>query len=236
MNAPAFAPPHPQDRIDELSDIGELLSIRDRSALLPTRPPHSSKPPRPWSCGCWSMAFSHARPRASDRRRQRLQCRRSRDAGPTCGRRRRANGEPGACIPRADRPRPGHSRPPAVVGPASRPVRDARSHPSQSLASHLRGIEVYNEGLGDEAFGAAAIAGSSHAALIAKFALDRAERLTCQPCASAAAETFDVHQRASAPHSPGCTRDGAAGPRSWVSRGLRWRTRPFLFTATTRSA
>jgi endonuclease/exonuclease/phosphatase family metal-dependent hydrolase len=43
---------------------------------------------------------------------------------------------------------------------------------SQSLSSRLRGIEVHNEGLGDEALGAAAIAGSSHAALVAEFALD----------------------------------------------------------------
>jgi endonuclease/exonuclease/phosphatase family metal-dependent hydrolase len=43
---------------------------------------------------------------------------------------------------------------------------------SQGLASRLRGIEAHNEGLGDEALGAAAIAGSSHAAVVAELALD----------------------------------------------------------------
>jgi len=43
---------------------------------------------------------------------------------------------------------------------------------SQSLASRLRGMEAHNEGLGDEALGATAIAGSSHAPLVAEFALD----------------------------------------------------------------
>jgi endonuclease/exonuclease/phosphatase family metal-dependent hydrolase len=43
---------------------------------------------------------------------------------------------------------------------------------SQSLAGRLQGIEAHNEGLGDEALGAAAIAGSSHAPLVAEFAFD----------------------------------------------------------------
>jgi hypothetical protein len=43
---------------------------------------------------------------------------------------------------------------------------------SQSLAGCVRGVEAHNEGLGDEALGAAAIAGSSHAPLVAEFALD----------------------------------------------------------------
>ena len=43
---------------------------------------------------------------------------------------------------------------------------------SQGLANRLRGIEAHNEGLGDETLGAAAIAGSSHAPLVAAFALD----------------------------------------------------------------
>jgi endonuclease/exonuclease/phosphatase family metal-dependent hydrolase len=43
---------------------------------------------------------------------------------------------------------------------------------SRSLAIRLRGIEAHNEGLDDGALGAAAIAGSSHAALVAEFALD----------------------------------------------------------------
>jgi predicted extracellular nuclease len=43
---------------------------------------------------------------------------------------------------------------------------------SQSLSSCFRGIEAQNEGLGDEALGCGAIAGSSHAALVAEFALD----------------------------------------------------------------
>jgi endonuclease/exonuclease/phosphatase family metal-dependent hydrolase len=43
---------------------------------------------------------------------------------------------------------------------------------SQSLATRLRGIEAHNEGLADEAIGAAAIAGSSHSPLLAEFALD----------------------------------------------------------------
>jgi endonuclease/exonuclease/phosphatase family metal-dependent hydrolase len=43
---------------------------------------------------------------------------------------------------------------------------------SQSLFSRLRGIEVHNDSLGDEAVDAAGIAGSSHAALVAEFALD----------------------------------------------------------------
>jgi hypothetical protein len=43
---------------------------------------------------------------------------------------------------------------------------------SQSLAGRLRGIEARNEGLGDEALGAAVVAGSSHAPLVAEFALD----------------------------------------------------------------
>jgi endonuclease/exonuclease/phosphatase family metal-dependent hydrolase len=43
---------------------------------------------------------------------------------------------------------------------------------SQTLASHLRTVEAYNEGLADEALAAAAIAGSSHAPLVADFALD----------------------------------------------------------------
>jgi endonuclease/exonuclease/phosphatase family metal-dependent hydrolase len=42
---------------------------------------------------------------------------------------------------------------------------------SQSLASRLRAIEAHNEGLGDEALAAAAIAGSSHAPLVAEFVL-----------------------------------------------------------------
>jgi endonuclease/exonuclease/phosphatase family metal-dependent hydrolase len=43
---------------------------------------------------------------------------------------------------------------------------------SQSLASRLRAIEARNEGLGDEALGASALAGSSHAPLVVDFALD----------------------------------------------------------------
>ena len=43
---------------------------------------------------------------------------------------------------------------------------------SQSLAGCVRDVEAHNEGLGDEALGAAAIAGSSHAPLVAEFALD----------------------------------------------------------------
>jgi endonuclease/exonuclease/phosphatase family metal-dependent hydrolase len=43
---------------------------------------------------------------------------------------------------------------------------------SHSLASRLRGIEAHNEGLGDEALDVAGITGSSHAALVAEFALD----------------------------------------------------------------
>jgi endonuclease/exonuclease/phosphatase family metal-dependent hydrolase len=43
---------------------------------------------------------------------------------------------------------------------------------SQNLAGCVRGVEAHNEGLGDEALGAAAIAGSSHAPLVAEFALD----------------------------------------------------------------
>jgi endonuclease/exonuclease/phosphatase family metal-dependent hydrolase len=43
---------------------------------------------------------------------------------------------------------------------------------SQSLYSRLRGIEAYNESLGDEMLVAGAIVGSSHAAVVAEFALD----------------------------------------------------------------
>ena len=43
---------------------------------------------------------------------------------------------------------------------------------SQCLASRLRGIEAHNEGVGDETLGAAAIAGSSHAPLVAEFGWD----------------------------------------------------------------
>jgi endonuclease/exonuclease/phosphatase family metal-dependent hydrolase len=43
---------------------------------------------------------------------------------------------------------------------------------SQSLSRFLRGIEVHNESLGDEALCTAAVADSSHAALVAEFALD----------------------------------------------------------------
>lgn len=43
---------------------------------------------------------------------------------------------------------------------------------SQSLSRHLRSIEAHNEGLGDETLDTAAVAGSSHAALVAEFALD----------------------------------------------------------------
>jgi exonuclease III len=46
---------------------------------------------------------------------------------------------------------------------------------SPSLASRVRGVEAHNEGLGDEALGVAAIAGSSHAPLVAEFALDRTD-------------------------------------------------------------
>ena len=46
---------------------------------------------------------------------------------------------------------------------------------SRTLCGRLRGIEVHNEGVSDEALGAAqtgAIAGSSHAPLVAEFAWD----------------------------------------------------------------
>jgi endonuclease/exonuclease/phosphatase family metal-dependent hydrolase len=43
---------------------------------------------------------------------------------------------------------------------------------SRSLAGRLRLIEAHNEGLADEALAAAAVAGSSHAPLVADFALD----------------------------------------------------------------
>jgi hypothetical protein len=43
---------------------------------------------------------------------------------------------------------------------------------SQSLSGRLLGIEAYNESLGDEMLVAGAIVGSSHAAVVAEFALD----------------------------------------------------------------